>query len=193
MTIRICTPIKNCLFFFRFPHAKAAFLIWSWADRMINLNWRPIAPGSQDHVNYGWTNVLVSLVLSGATVVVIDHFSWGTKQISTYESAVGKLRWFCIAAWSFSSQSMHDREPHCSLSTMRFDSFSLKFATWCSSWGYLSPAEQLRLMGFPESYSFPSSLKFKDTLLFGNGPMLGAWTEHYRLWQFSVYLRNKTV
>eukprot|EP00434_Breviolum_minutum_P013047 symbB.v1.2.011495.t1/scaffold772.1/size165093/2 len=27
---------------------------------------------------------------------------------------------------------------------------------------YLSPAEQLRLMGFPESYSFPSSLKFKD-------------------------------
>ncbi|CAL1163843.1 unnamed protein product [Cladocopium goreaui] len=27
---------------------------------------------------------------------------------------------------------------------------------------YLSPVEQLRLMGFPESYSFPASLKFKD-------------------------------
>eukprot|EP00435_Cladocopium_sp_Y103_P010471 s3049_g2.t1 len=35
---------------------------------------------------------------------------------------------------------------------------------------YLSPVEQLRLMGFPESYSFPASLKFKDDIcsLIGN-------------------------
>ncbi|CAJ1399155.1 unnamed protein product [Effrenium voratum] len=34
---------------------------------------------------------------------------------------------------------------------------------------YLSPVEQLRLLGFPESYSFPSSLGFKDRCaLIGN-------------------------
>lgn len=79
---------------------------------------------------------------------------------------------------------MHDRELIASFPPWNLIvSFSLKFATWHSSWGYLSPAEQLRLMGFPESYSFPSSLKFKDMLLFGIGLTLGEGMQHRRFWQ----------